>query len=327
MSDPARTTRFRLVVPAAALLLAAGCGGPDLAKSNYQRTTVPPPSQAAPDAPISDPAVASAALREAKPCGLLAPDVIGELGSGGAPEADGWDKCVVSLTDAGGKQLRFTLKVGESVASTVGKDGKVVAGLPAEEAKNSDTVCMVQVLTSRDPAQGITALVSYPGGDMCGAARNGLEKVIAKLRGGPEKWDLPKESIGTVDPCATLDGAVVKNVLGMEPKRGSSGVHECFWSGRGPTLSVLFRQTDAPTAGSKKQEVVIEGDVKGFQEAPQREQSECSLSWKQGGADDQSAEVVTIRYNNLTEKDVAKDDPCGKVMMVAKGVLAKLATS
>ncbi|QWF82564.1 DUF3558 domain-containing protein [Amycolatopsis sp. CA-230715] len=318
-----RTALLSLTVAAAVTV--GGCGGQDLGKANFARTTVSAQAGAgsdkAPEGPITDPAVTAAKLRAVDPCKLIAGPTLADLGTPGEPDDFGLSKCSIEVKDAGGKTIRLTIGLGESIST--GPDDKtgVVEGLPRIESANGG-FCYVSALTQRDPALGVQVQSSYTGGEPCQPAGVALQKVIQKLHGDPPKFEVAPGSALGVDLCTVPDDAVVKELAGADAKAAPIGLHRCTWSKTGgATLTLSFTIAMPQTASDKNPEVDLDG-TKATQEAS-KTSSNCKLEWVHRKVDDKKSELVTFAYENYSAQ-ASTDDPCGKAAKGAKSVLKKL---
>lgn len=332
VSNRARTARFRRVAGAVFAGLAitgalAGCAGEDLAKANFQRTTVPPDpgsggSGPVPTGPINDPAVAAETLRTVDPCPLLSDGALGSLGAPGDRMPSGITRCRAEVRDAGGKTVKVSLELGGFLIGSADDANGGVEGLPQIEKKQDDTHCSVAALTSKEPVIGIEVSVDYPGGEPCRPGRTVLQQVVKDLHGSPTKFPEAKGSLIPVDPCTTVDDGVIAEVIPGEVRKQATGLRGCDWKERGPNVTVEFRSAYAPTAGSDGEQVDLgEGRV-GFQKQASGGQ-ECTVKWQhRATGEDGDDEVVVVGYLNYGTEGA--DDPCGRSLKVAQNVAAKL---
>ncbi|WP_177242475.1 DUF3558 domain-containing protein [Amycolatopsis marina] len=308
-----------------ALVLVA-CGGQDLGKANFQRTTVPaePGSGSqgeVPTGPITDPAVAAEALRLVDPCPLVGPDVLSELGTPGEPRVSGWDRCANTAQDAGGKKVSVSLQLGDLLG--LEKPTGNVEGLPLAENSLEEGNCFVSALTSRDPDLGITAQVKYEGGDPCRAGRTVLQKVITMLRAEPATVEQPEGSVVGLDPCTGLDDAATGDVLTGEVDKRATSLHDCTWNSRGTDLTLGYRLGHLPSVQDAAEEVDLGGGVTGYQKVTSPDSAQCAISWVHRPIDETLGELVALEYRNR-DADAKTDDACGKAKVLATKVAAGL---
>jgi hypothetical protein len=304
----------------------AACGA-DIGKANFQRTTVPAQPGSGGQGEVStgaitDPAVAAAALREVDPCPLLAKDSLAELGTVGEPRPEGFDQCGTEVTDPGGKTIKLSLRLGDSVISVDQASGNV-GGLALIERKQDTEGCFVTALTSRKPNLGIQVQVSYGGGDPCRPGHVVLQKVVKKLHEQPAMLPLAPGSLVSVDPCTVIDDAVLTEVLGTGADKSVTNLHTCSWSGRGPSLQLYLRQGYLPSADVGTTPVDLGGGVSGFQVVRAKDTAMCTIIWGHRPTSDRQGEVVSLDYTNY-RGDAATDDACGKTMKLARNVVGKL---
>ncbi|WP_158888315.1 DUF3558 domain-containing protein [Amycolatopsis anabasis] len=308
------------------LAMTAACGGTDLGRSNYPRTTVTRDSAgagSAPDGPITDQAVATSALRTVDPCPLLDATTLAELGTPGTQSAFGLDKCSNEVKDAGGKTIRVSLQLGDSL-SGAGKDANgSVEGLPQIERKQDDATCFVTAVTSKEPDLGITAQVSYQGGDPCRPGRVVLQKVIKRLRDKPAQYPQVPGSLLAVDLCTVGDDAVMAEIFGGDVKKSPIGLHNCSWSGRSPSGNLVYRTGSAPTPDGQTKEVDLGGGMKGYSKSRSKTGSQCNITWLHRQTKEGEGEIVSFDYNNYTA-EASADDPCGKALKAVKAIVPKL---
>ncbi|NIH82068.1 DUF3558 domain-containing protein [Amycolatopsis viridis] len=319
----ARPRRFVLLV---LLALTVSACGPDLAKQNFPRTTVTESSVA--PAPVDDPAVRLDALRTVDPCQILQGDTVTGVG---APVAEslyprGLDGCGIHVTDAGGKEARLSLTMGELIDSTSQQAG-AVDGLPVVEndLDDPDTPenegCIVSVLTDSVAGLGIAVQVTYVGGDACGAGLTVLREVVRKVHAGPPQQRRPANSAVSLDPCALADTAVVTEVLGRATAK-PVGLHDCNWTGGTADGWLRISQTVKPSEDENGSRITLAGGITAYQKKETRSGSRCTIAWTHLETGDEG-EVVKFEYDNYHD-DAAGDDSCGKARRIVDTILPKL---
>jgi hypothetical protein len=321
---PARSGRpRRFVLILLAVLLTAACG-PDLSKQNFPRTTVT--ASATPDdGPITDPAVSTAALRTVDACGLLDATTLAGLGTieAGQQDASGLGECDNAVTDAGGKEITFDLKLGDFAIKATDQSGGTLEGLPVGVDKLDDTSCTVTAYTSQTDSSGITLQVDYQGGDPCGAGQTALQKVLQGLHGNPRQLPQPPGTLLPVDFCTLIDDTTLTNVLGRGSERSFYGLHGCSWSGGAAGGYLYYDDTGDPATDDGVTKVDLGGGVSGYQKLDTTAGKRCTISWLHRPTQDGNGEVVTFEYDNYHD-DAGNDDACGKALTAAKAVLPKL---
>ncbi|WP_162830164.1 DUF3558 domain-containing protein [Amycolatopsis palatopharyngis] len=327
MFPAARLRRPPVIVLGLVLAFALqACAGQDLGKANFQRSTVPaaPGSGSqgeVPTGPIADPAVAAEELRLIDPCPLVGAEALAELGVPGEPNSSGWDRCANQVRDAGGKKISISLQLGDLLG--LAKPTGSIEGLPLVESSFEESDCFVSAFTSREPDLGITAQVSYEGGDPCRAGRTVLQQAIKTLRADPVKLDAPEESLIRVDPCAGIDDAAVSEILTGEVSKAATGLHDCAWNSSGPDLTLGFRLGYPPSAEEGAEEVDLGDGLTGYQRMSVQDSAQCMVVWLYRPIDETQGEVVSLDYTNYNT-DAASDDPCGKAGTLARKVVAAL---
>ncbi|PWV75732.1 hypothetical protein SAMN05421630_10791 [Prauserella marina] len=309
--------------------LVSGCAGEDLARSNYQRTTITAEPGSSPgEVPtgeITDPAVAASALRTVDPCGLLTEDTLGDVGSTTEdPYASDWGECRASnIKDAGGKTVGISLNLGDSLVTTDNATGGI-EGLPLIEDPLDEETCFVTAVTSRGPAAGIATQVTYPGGNACNAGYTVLQKVIQAVRADPPQYEQRAGTALAVDPCASVEESAVSKVLGDGALRSPSGLHACRYQGdsRGPSVSVRMR-LGYPPDNKEGTPVDLGRGVKATQQASDSGNSSCKVEWQHLGVSDDEGEIISVSYDDYSDAaDVKKS--CEGALAMAKGVVPKL---
>ncbi|WP_199432757.1 hypothetical protein [Qaidamihabitans albus] len=308
--------------------LLTGCGGEDLAKANYQRTTVTAAPGSGgqgevPTGPIDDPAVAASALRTVDPCPLL-DGAAGELGQAGQPEAVEWGACRIEVRDAGGKAINLVLDLGESAVLPDQATGNV-EGLPLIEKETDEATCFVTAVTARDPSLGIAVQADYRGGDPCGPGYTVLQQVIRELHAEPVTYAEEPGSLLGVDPCASVDDPVLATVLGeQELRKRPMGLHTCeFDVDERPSVNVRFR-VGYPVEPDQGSPVDLGDGVTAVQRKGTTDTVECEVSWQHRPlVDGDEAELVSASFSFASE-DGDGDDACGKAAEVARNIAAGL---
>lgn len=300
----------------------AACGGEDLGRQNFPRTTVT--ASAAPDGPVADESVSLASLRTVDPCGLLDTSTVGDLG---AIKPDSLDnsslgECAVDLTDTGGKELSLHLKLDDISIRTTGDSG-TIEGLPLVVDGPDGKRCTATAITSRSPGYGVSMNATYEGGDPCGAAQTSLRNVVERLHNNPARLpDDPGSLIG-VDFCALVDEATVTNTLGRGSNHQPYGMHGCSWSGGNASAYLDYDIRTTPAADDGRQPVDLGGGITGYQKLTTSAGRECELDWQHRPAGEGQGEVVSFQYNNYHD-DAGNDDACGKAQTLVKALLPKL---
>ncbi|HWD01476.1 MAG TPA: hypothetical protein VG674_03290 [Amycolatopsis sp.] len=316
---------FALVAAAGVLGLTA-CGGLDLGKQNFPRTTVAASSDDAGDTgPITDPAVTTAALRAVQPCQFLDQASLTPLGAPEGPaEADSvtFDQCHARVKDAGGKELRATVEVGQIVVFVSGNTTGQVGGLPQVEVPDrTGGSCSVSALTSRQPSLGVTFEIDYPGGDSCAAGRTLLNSAVQKLHGSPQKYSAAPGSLVPLDPCAVLDQSAVDAIV-TNAKPEASGLHSCQWGDSG-AVTVRFNPGTPPLEGGGWVKADVGSENPAYAKQGLGPTSACEVEWPQRPWQGDAQELVQVQYTNIASTP-DKDDPCGKASTLAKQVVPKL---
>ncbi|MGW4486503.1 hypothetical protein ACWEOE_21980 [Amycolatopsis sp. NPDC004368] len=314
---------FPLVV--AGVLAVTACGGPQLGKENFPRTTVPAASGDGGGGPITDAAVAAGALRQVLPCQFLDAAALSPLGTPeGDPTASSvrYDECSAKVRDAGGKELSVDVQLGAIVLFASDKTTGQVGGLPQVEVPDptGGGSCEVSALTSRDPSLGVAFEIDYPGGDPCRAGRTLLAPAVDKLHNSPQKYPEVKGSSLTADACAVLDQSVVDGVL-KGAKAAATGLHSCQW-GNSPNLTVMFFPALAPLEGDGW----LKADVGGANQAYAKKGTagtDCKVEWQHRPWQGDHVEIVQVGYTDYDLKP-GTGDPCGTATTLAKGVAAEL---
>ena len=323
-----RSPKLFLLVTALTLTLTA-CG-PDLGKSNFARTTVPatPGGTPAADGPITDPAVAADVLRPVKPCQFLTKEALGATGLGTVPDDPHastvtFDGCSNTVKDPGGKEIRFTLAVGSSLIPLGNTATGQIGGLPLRVRKDGTDGCTLAAMTSLQPDLGIVTAVTYTG-DACRAGQTLLDAVVRKLHSSPEKYDTPQGTLLTVDPCKSADAAAIEAAV-KSPQSAAVSLHSCDWRSNGgdPTLTVEFKPGLPPLEGNGYSKVDLGGGVTGFQKKGTGSGvAKCEVEWQHRAW--QGDDVELDRTRGRAPAGGSGDDPCAKVVGVAKNVVTKL---
>ncbi|MFF4599045.1 hypothetical protein [Amycolatopsis sp. NPDC001319] len=313
---------FALV--AAGVLVLTACGGPQLGKENFPRTTVPAASGDGGSGPITDAAVTTGALRPVLPCQFLDTASLSALGTPeGEPAASSvrFDECSTKVRDAGGKELSVDVQLGAIVLFASDKTTGQVGGLPQVEVPDTTGgSCEVSALTSRDPSLGVAFEIDYPGGDPCRAGRTLLAPAVDKLHNSPQKYPDVKGSVLTADACAVLDQSAVDAVL-KGTKGGATGLHSCQW-GNSPNITVMFFPALPPLEGDGW----LKADVGGANQAYAKKGTagtDCKVEWQHRPWQGDHVEVVQVGFTDYDLKP-GTGDPCATATTLAKSVAGNL---
>ncbi|MBB4688837.1 DUF3558 domain-containing protein [Amycolatopsis jiangsuensis] len=320
---PGRLPKLFVLLIAAALAVSA-CGGPELGKENFARTTVPASAGGDPAGPITDPAAAPEVLRELQPCQFVGQDVLEQLGTPQdepSPSGVRFDVCRGSVTDPGGKDISVEVTVGATVLSAADRTTGQVGGLPQVEAPAGAGSCTVSVLTSREPDLGISFDINYSGGDACPVGRTLATAAAKTLHNAPQKYAPSKGSLLAADPCAVLGQSAVDGVLtGAEPE--ATGLHSCQW-GSTARVEVLLLPGRPPLEGSGWLKADVGTPSQAFRKQGTSGGSSCQVHWQHRPWQAGDVEIAQLEYSN-SDAEAASDDPCGKAVTLSKQLAAKL---
>jgi hypothetical protein len=321
-----RFLKLSALVAAGALVVSA-CGGPDLGKENFARTTVPAATAGSLIGPedADESPLAAAALRPVQPCQFVDQASLAVLGTADGdpmPSSVRFDDCRAKVKDPGGKEISVDAQIGTSVSFASSKGSGQVGGLPQVEVKDTTgSSCTVSALTSRDPDLGLSFVIDYAGGDPCRAGRTLLTPAVQKLHSSPQKYAEAKGSLLDVDPCAVLTGAAVDPVVKNAKARAAS-LHSCVW-GTSASVTVLFFPAGAPLEGDGWVKADAGTPNQAFQKQGTTGSSDCRIQWQHRPWQDDSVEVAQVQYTNYDTKPET-DDPCGKALGLAKQLAPKL---
>lgn len=318
-------TRVACLLGVLLLGVVAGCAGEDLAKANFQRTTITATPGSGgqgevPTGPIDDPAVAPSALRTVDPCALLEGDTTGTLGTPSPPEPVEWGVCKVAVQDAGGKTLDLRLTLAEPLIVSDRASGGI-QGLPLIENKTDDTSCFVTAVTKRRPSLGITAQVDYAGGDPCDPGYSVLQSVLERVHADPPTYTVQPGSLLGVDPCETVADDVLQRVLGEVTVRPYD-LHTCRFEADRPSVTVRFR-TGYPPAAGEGSPIDLGNGVRGVEQRGTTDTVECEVSWVHRQRGEGESELASASFTFTSEEG----DPgaaCAKAVQVAKSVATSL---
>ncbi|MGQ0841257.1 DUF3558 family protein [Actinokineospora sp.] len=327
--------RWSLPVLACLVAVLAGCGADvDLARTTYQRTTVPAGadlggSSGRPPAPGGEDAFKSPKLRLVNPCGLLDDDTLAAFGEPANSRLRDYVLCSNYMKDTKGKELNFTLTLGDVATGRDAEGDLTIGGLPAGESELDDkTACFVTAITETDPTRGITVQVGGgEPGNLCDPGRKLLEAVVNRIRSDPPALDLAKGSLVDLEPCTILDDSVVAAAIGDSASKRPTGLHVCNWNASGVALSLSFRigpKPDDLAATSKTEPVDLGSGVLAQQKYESTSGVRCRVEWAHVAfpEDAEKAEVISLDFSRYTPQQ--GEDPCGKLQAVAKALIPKL---
>ncbi|SDH46720.1 Protein of unknown function [Actinokineospora alba] len=309
----------------------AGCGGPDLAKKSFPRSTVAAAAElGGGGAPVDGTPVGGEAaftaenLRVVDACVLFDDQTMASVGTPANNRLRDFGHCAHYMKDKAGKELNFNLVLGESASGKSAEGAFKIGGLPANENELDDkTACFIGVITEASPKRAITLQISGPAGPLCEPGRKVMEGVIKNLQAGAPKLTLAKGTVAGIDPCAILDESTVTETVGETNARPTT-LHACDWSAGGASFSVSFKVGPNPDdlADAAESKPVDLGGVK----AQKRESEDrCRLDWAHAPfpADKEQAEVVSLSFSRYDDK---AGDPCTKLEAAAKALIPKLPT-
>ncbi|SDC49875.1 Protein of unknown function [Actinokineospora iranica] len=316
----------------------AGCGsGVDLAKTTYQRTTVPATADLGgtgdgPSGPSKtsggDPFKAEN-LRKVNPCGLMDTETLTAFGEPANSRLRDYVLCSNYMKDTDGKELNFTLTLGELASGSQAKTTKTIGGLEASESElNDKTACFVTAITERDPARGITVQTGGDGpGDLCTPGRKLLETVVNRIRDDAPLLELAKGTLVDLEPCTLVPESALTPVIDDGAKPRPSGLHTCDWNAAGNSFSITFKigtKPDDLAEAAETTPVNLGGGVTAQQKHETNSGVRCRLEWAHVPypADSEIAEVVSIDYSRYEPQP--DEDACAKTQAVAKALIPRL---
>lgn len=310
----------------------AGCAGEDLTKTTSDRTTVPPQPGSGgtgpvPQGEIDEPELTPAKLRQVNACELLRGEAVGQLGTAAQPSGSGPERCSVAVTDPGGKELRVSVSLGESMYTRRDRATGGLDGLPLIETRDEQS-CTDKVITSEDPDIGISVQVNYTDGEPCGASRKALSKIIQRLKSDPPKLDAASDSLLVMDPCDVLPKSAVSKALGAGAVTSSYQLHGCTATAPGGkgSVSVTFSFNYPPLGAGNAKDVELSSSVTGIQSFYDPDTEVCKVEWehkKYSGAGSKDGETVKVDFSRYIG-DGKATDACKKAVRLAKSVLAAL---
>ncbi|WP_146241366.1 DUF3558 domain-containing protein [Actinokineospora spheciospongiae] len=329
--------RRSMAVAGCLAVLLAGCGtGADLAKTTGKRTTVPategldagPETGGSTPPPTGDDAFSSASLRRVNPCAIMDEETMSGFGTPARSRLRDYALCSNYMKDPGGRDLNFTMTIGDSSLARKAQGALKIGGLPVAESELDDkTACFVTAITETDPDRGITVQIGSdtPGG-LCEPGRTLLEAAVTKIRDSKPELEVRKGSLVDLDACTVLDDSVVAAAIGDGPGKKPTGLHNCTYNTEGVTFRVEFSLGTDPDelAEAAKTTPVDLGGVRAQQRSESTSSTRCSLSWAHvpfEGAEG-NAEVVKVDFTRYDPQ--AGEDACAKVQTVAKALLPKL---
>ena len=322
-----------VLVALAAPVILSGCGGDDLAKVTYQRTTVPPQPGSGgagpvPQGQVDVPELAVDKLRLVDACQLLTGEAVTQLGKPDKPLPPYQETCMVDVRDPADKQVKLNLRLDQRVFQPREQAAGGLDGLPLFEQRDGDK-CSDTVLTDESAKMGIGLDVTYEQGEPCGTARRVLAKIIQRLKTDPPRIDVPPNSLRQVDPCSVLPKQEVADLLGADAAASQDSLHGCSAQATDPTkgsVVVEFRFSGPPVEAGKWKRITISGSVRGVQKYLTPSIERCEVEWehkKYSGPLARDGETVRVEFANYLGDGTAPD-ACRKARQVAKQVLSEL---
>ncbi|PPK64230.1 hypothetical protein CLV40_12194 [Actinokineospora auranticolor] len=267
------------------------------------------------------------ALREVDPCGLMAEKTLKGLGEPAENRLRDYAQCSNYMKDTRGKDLNFTLTIGET--ATVKPDGKTVGGLPLAQTELDDhTACFLTAITDTNANQGITVQTgTRDASDSCTPGRALLEAAVNRIREGAPELKVDNRTLRALEPCTLFSNAVLETVVGTGPRTRPNGLHGCGWNGDDVSFSLRFRiamKPDDLAETSKTTPVNLGDGVTAQQLNEVKTGARCRLEWAHAAfpGDNERAEVVSLEFSRYSAK--AGEDVCAKTQTVAKSLIPRL---
>ncbi|WP_043660062.1 hypothetical protein [Thermocrispum municipale] len=328
----ARRVAALLVALAAPAVLSA-CGGVDLAKVTYDRTTVPPQPGSGGTGPVPEgqvdvPELAVEKLRTIDTCELLKGEAVTQLGTPEEPRGSRPENCSVTVSDPAGKELHVSVRIGERVYDSRDRATGGLDGLPLWETRQEDA-CNETVLTDESAKIGISLLVTYADGEPCGAARKALAKIIQRSKSDPPHVQVPDGSLRATDPCSVVPRKLATSMLGQGYKTDATLLYNCTARSQDldkGQIEVGFGFSYPPLESGESKRVKLTGSVRAIQRYYTPNVESCEIEWehkKFSGPTARDGETVKVEFSNLGGKGDALD-ACRKAKQAAKAVLGEL---
>jgi hypothetical protein len=322
-----------VLLTAVAAVVLAGCGETvDTAKQTFSRKTVPAGQDATGTGggtttgtpKTNDPAFSNEKLRALDPCALLSEDILAALGTPADNSADGFGNCSNYMEDKEGRDLSITLYVGETINNASEADENI-GGLPAMWNELDDnSACFVSVITSTNPNVGIRTQVGGDAKDMCKIGQTVLSGVVDLIREDPPQREERAGSIAGVDPCALVDPAALKPVVGgADTEVSLYTLHWCNWVGESVTAGLWFRTGYDPKDSTTDpgQPVDLGNGLTGYAQSDGGGQ--CRIEWRhRSTGQDGDDEIIEVSFDNSAA--AAGDNGCGTTAEIAKLIVPKL---
>jgi hypothetical protein len=311
----------RIWLTGALVLTLAGCAGQvDLSKTVTPRTTVKASGSFTDDA-----------LRQVDPCKLLTDQLVDSIGKkkpSSSVNRSGYSECTMLITDkpTGKQNINLTVKIGADLLGVPKQTSKSIRGLGVFETSGTAS-CTQNAITDKD--HGIIAQVYWEGGDMCGSAAKMLESVVRQIAEKPPLYQETPGSLVTLDPCAAIDDATARGILGATGSKSEYGIRSCLYQADRIAVAVEYTIGDDPfTSNSSRNPVRVDvtDKVKGASQYRSSISSKkCVIEWVHRALSGNRNENVRVSFERSPEDP--KEDPCAKTMEAAKAVAGKLAKS
>lgn len=308
----------RLCLAAALALGLSGCAGQvDLSKTVTPRTTVKAAGS------FND-----EALRMVEPCSVFTDEVVNSIGkrkSTSAANRSGYSDCAMQITDAptGKATVNLSIKIGTDLLAAPKQTGRSFRGLGVFETRGT-TSCTQSAITNAELSIGVTAVVFWDGGDMCGAATKLLEGTLTLLAQKPPLYPDTPGSLVKLDPCVGIDDAAIKSLLGNDVQKSPYGIRSCNFRNRLVYVTIEYNIDGDPMSTNSSRNPVkvdVNDKVKGAAQYAGVTPNKCYVEWVHRALAGNRGENVKVGYERPSTE---QGDPCAKAVEAARSAAGKL---
>ncbi|WP_433711903.1 serine/threonine-protein kinase [Nocardia sp. CA-084685] len=203
-------------------------------------------------------------LRLVDTCQLLGTDVVGTLGHSIEPMLTNSSVCHTQFMTADGKKPDMTVSVGTVLGGQAKESGISVVGKPVLDTTTESRSCARGIALRAQPRIGVEVKIGLADGDVCELASTVLQAVVTRLTTDLPTVSVPKQSVVRLDPCTSVDPAIIETAMGAKADPSPENIHSCTWKVSGHGL-VTVRTAEEPRVddNSRYTNIVVNGGTLG----------------------------------------------------------------
>ncbi|QIS15974.1 serine/threonine-protein kinase [Nocardia arthritidis] len=316
LEKPRRSRRWIAVAAAVVLLACAGTAAVVLTRGQADTPTDPLAGRTL--------QLSEDQLRLVDSCQLLGTDVIGKLGQPVKPGLTDSATCTTDFVTGAGMRTKLTVAVGTPIAATAGPTSDRIAGRPVVDTTGENRSCGRAVVLGDQPPHGVDLKIDQIDGDSCGLVISALKAVVTRLVTNFPSANPPKQSVVRMDPCTSVDPAIIAAASGSNVSPSPVDAHTCMWTGTAAVVTVHTAESKRVDSDPGYLPVIVNGGKQGDFQSRRRIDADgtCATYYLVRPTIEDRGEMITVTV--LPKTAEAGQTACASTEAVLTGVVARL---